>query len=244
MAIAFDASTKATTGSGGASSLTWSHTNSGNFLVVTADTFDENDSHISVTYAGVTMTKQNEISITSTNRRVRVYTLASPATGANNVVISENSGNYMQGAAESYSGVLAVDATATSNPGVQASPFAPAITTIADNCWVHGSFHVENNTSLAASTNTTQRQNQVLTGSTAISTFSSDTNAAQTPAGSKVQTITYSTNNRVGSVLLSMSPIVPSGPAGMKTRNGLATASIKAVNGLSLASIKSINGLT
>ena len=37
---------------------------------------------------------------------------------------------------------------------------------------------------------------------------------------------------------------IPSGPANLKTFNGLATASIKTINGLAIASVKSVNGMT
>jgi len=60
------------------------------------------------------------------------------------------------------------------------------------------------------------------------------------------KTITYSWSSQYAATVCAQIEIyaAPSGPANIKTFNGLATASTKTVNGLAIGSVKSKNGLT
>ena len=145
MAVVFDAATTAQTAFN--VTLTWSHTTSGTdralFVAVTA-----NESISGVTYNGVSMT-----AVETGETHIRLYALANPATGANNVVVTTSGGDgAIVAVAASYTGV---DQT-TAYDGVQASltgGTAPSVTvTSATDNLVVGMSGVKDNSGHAVQT--------------------------------------------------------------------------------------------
>jgi len=105
MAVSFDAASSSKAAS--ASSLTWSHTTTGNFLMVAVAYDNASGTSLdSVTYDGVSMTSVGSSSAGST-AAVQMFALVSPATGANNVVATfSGSTADIVGGAVSFAGVL------------------------------------------------------------------------------------------------------------------------------------------
>ena len=98
MAVTFDAVGPSSAGASaaGATSLTWSHTNNGNAIVAGCSAGAGNDAGMATTatYAGAAMTAGAIVhtGVASTVGFVRVFTLLSPATGTNNVVVTLTGG--------------------------------------------------------------------------------------------------------------------------------------------------------
>jgi len=234
MAIAFDA---ATDGGAGGSPLTFSHTCSGeNRILFVACVDDTGGSSLitGITYAGVAMTKIAGVQ-TPTDRWVTLWYLIAPATGANNVVITL-SGGMVYAAAASYTGAKqsGVPDAYTSNTASNAPSITCTLTTIADNCWLVGSFKMVYGTTPSSGANTYQR----LTADYNRGLL--DSNGAQTPAGSK--SMSLSKNNQWwGMVMASFAPYVVSGPANLKSLNTNLKANIKSYNTNLIANVKSIN---
>lgn len=105
MAIAFDAA--ATGGAASASSVTFSHTCTGSdlLLLVGVHLYNVNGATISsVTYNGIALTLVD--SAANSNRRVSLYRLVAPATGANDVVITLSGTEFeVNGGSMSFTGV-------------------------------------------------------------------------------------------------------------------------------------------
>ncbi len=135
MAIAFDAASNATTGSG--TSLTWAHTCSGANRYLVAQVFSIGDFVSGVTYAGVAMALVLKIS-TGAGNYTYLWALAAPATGANNLVATYSSSSaYNAGCAASYTGVKQTaqpEASASANSGGTTDPVS--VTTITANAWI------------------------------------------------------------------------------------------------------------
>jgi hypothetical protein len=108
--IAFDDDSSS---EGTGSSVTWSHTCSGSdrALYVAAYTFEgsgANDTSVTATYNSVAMTKRSTVADASVpqNQQFCVLRLVAPATGANNIVVTEDGPNdEIDCAAMSYTGV-------------------------------------------------------------------------------------------------------------------------------------------
>lgn len=240
MAIAFDAASGNQVNPG--SSLTTSHTCTGSnlVLVVFCVTNSGADSITGVTYNGTSLTR---ITIFDTAQGPwYAYYLVNPATGTHNLVVNSDRGtNVLTYAGASYTGCLQTSAVINafaSGTTSSSSSFTQAVTSTVDNCWVTLGF-MDNFSSSSggytAGSNTTLRYNSGWSGF-------GDSNAVVHPAGS----LTVGASKSFASwhhIAIAIAPVV-SGPANLKTFNGLATASIKTINGLAIGSIKSVNGLT
>jgi len=107
--IAFDAASSADTGTGTASSLTWSHTigSSGtNRVLIVGVSIRNNSSQTvsGVTYSGTSLSMIGQTT-NSTNSRVEIWRLIAPATGAHNVVVTLSAAARFVGGAASFTGV-------------------------------------------------------------------------------------------------------------------------------------------
>lgn len=142
MAIAFD---NATAGGGvtAASTKTYSHTvnsNTDGILFVFISMANINDLLTSVTYAGVTMTRI-AYQYNGASDQVYLYYLVAPASGANNVVITNSTTRNISSMAISYTGAKQTgqpDAFAISTPSTAASTQTITTTVVGANCWVVG----------------------------------------------------------------------------------------------------------
>jgi hypothetical protein len=136
MAIAADSSLSKQSGVG-VTSLTYSFNNvAGNFLVVAILTELTLADIVSVTYNGVTMTNASS-QAGETTRTLWLYYLASPATGANNVVITVSPADNITAWTTSYTGVNTSSpqdtASGVTNASTNTLTYSP--TTGTDNDW-------------------------------------------------------------------------------------------------------------
>lgn len=142
MAIAFD---NATAGGGVTASTTktYSHTvnsNTDGILFVFISMANTNDLLTSVTYAGVTMTRI-AYQYNGASDEVYLYYLVAPASGANNVVITNSSTRNISSMAVSYTGAKQTtqpDAYAISTPNTLVSTQTITTTVVGTNCWLVG----------------------------------------------------------------------------------------------------------
>jgi len=190
MPIAFDAQAQAGNNDG-SSILTYAHTCTGSSLVLFAEVatnFPQN-SVMSVTYAGNTMSSVNaKVSTATTN--IELFSLLNPPTGANNIVIrtSDAGANAKYAVSTSYSGVNNINAVSSIRTA-SSSILSQSITTVTDNSWIVWAWGTFPRQSDGA--NTTFRASDPNFGG-AIS----DTGGAITPAGSTTMT-TYLVGNSV-----------------------------------------------
>lgn len=147
-------------------SVTFSHNNNGNMLIVGAG---ERGTPSGVTYNGVTMTGLAAYGNTTTNN-CRIYYLPNPASGANNVVESHSSGYSVVGATSiiGASPVIGAFASSTGNSTTPSVVVASAIGSIVvDHC-----NHNQGNVLTATGTGQTRRyrleQGNAVAGSTTV----------------------------------------------------------------------------
>ena len=201
MAIAFDS---AVDGGNGANTLTFSFTNTaGNIVFVGA--IATGDLVTAVSYGGSSTTLVGKITTGGLTRYLFVQT--SPATGANNVVITSTAG-YLAGGAVSYSGASTSgqpDNSATNSVTNGGPTVTTTLTTVADNCWTVIYFGSSAST-LTAGTGTTKRTADDF-GHDGLF----DSNAAITPAGSSSLVVTMSGFDTANAIMASFAPPAAAG---------------------------------
>lgn len=151
------------------------------------------------TYNGVALTKITESQV-PTNRAIDVWYLVGPASGTNSLAVTFT-GDELDCVAISYTGAAQTgqpDAS-TSSTGTSVTSLTETLTTTADNCWLVSIFG-GNAFIPTAGTNATVR------GSNANGSQAFDTNAAQTPAGSKSIQALVTSGNMAG-IAVSFAPV-------------------------------------
>jgi hypothetical protein len=218
MAIAID--TSATIGTG---TTAYTCTGSARFLIVTVRYNNGSNGTISgITYNGVALTNSiPKIGNNNSSGFVELWSLVSPASGSNNIVISWGSGptGSVSAYAASYTAVNAAETTATATP---ASGTATAVVTpTVDNAWlvgtgVHDTGGGGNPTGSAGTT--TQRQAGLW-----------DSNGPVSPAAAT--NVTFTGNNPTGVIAIALKPAIQSVATlaqGSFTLTGNALAIVKA----------------
>ena len=163
-AVAFDATANGKV-SGAASSLTFSHTCTGSNLAlgVGAGSAISTSDPTGVTYNAVAMTKQHSDPLTTDSDNCTIWSLLSPATGANNVVITYSGSGDIQGGSVSATGVGAI----TGPTGAHGSSNSPSVTvTSATGDLVYGHVVAFLNRTTTAGTGETERYDFIGTVST------------------------------------------------------------------------------
>lgn len=134
--IAFDAASTATAVVN-ASSITWSHTCTGTdrALIVAIGFYDASVTVSGVTYNGVAMTEEwDTVDTTFSAARSAGYSLAAPATGANNIVVTFSAAADVGAAgASSWTGVQQSDPTRTAytaNGYDDTNPYGATVTVV------------------------------------------------------------------------------------------------------------------
>lgn len=198
MAIAYDS---ASNGSGG-SSYSFSHTCSGsNRLLLVTTTTGASSGTTSVTYNGVSMTKQTS----RDGGYHEIWYLFNPDSGTNTIQVN-TAGSNGQAVATSYSGVSSTgnpEATNGANSGSATTTINQSVTTLTDNAWVVAScdYNTASN-SQNASTGATQRSVIAGTASNGYSIGLYDNGAAKTPTGSVSMTVNASASSGVMDIYL------------------------------------------
>lgn len=238
MAIAFDAASSANTVVS-ASSLTFSHTCTGSDLVLTVGvSADSGVSPTGVTYNGSAMTKQ----VTEPGIDTTIWTLVSPATGANNIVVTFAASHFFIAGGISLTGCNTASAVGATNHGNGSTNNAAiSVTTTAANSWLVACVTHNRNSSVTAISGSTVRFNEYLV----TDNFRGiGITAPTTTTGS------YSIGETMGTpsdgwwaVAVEIKEATAAGPTNVKTWDGLALASVKTINGLAIASVKTVNGL-
>lgn len=204
--IAFDAASSGT--NGGTTSVTFSHTCSGVsralFVFVQANS---SSTITGVTYNGVAMTKTTTVGSDS----ITVWTLLSPSTGANNVVVNFNTSVSARCLSASYTGVkqsATPTTTQDTNEGVTVT-VNRSITTVQDNSWVLAflDWDISGGATQFATAGATQRVSFAESGVGPNSMGLYDSNAPKTPAGAYNMQFNRSAGS--GTALLTMYEIAP-----------------------------------
>lgn len=200
MAIAVNTTSS---GSASATSVTVAHTCTGSNLILFVGLWVQDggaNTVTGVTYNGVAMTQVGRVT-NATTESTYLYFLVNPSTGANNIVASKSASDLIQLGAVSYTGAKQTgqpDAS-TTNTGTGTS-LTTSVTTVADNCWLV--MATKQTGSASAGTNTILRVDQ--SGNEQASVY--DSNAAQTPAGSKSLQTTTSASQTYAHVMASFAP--------------------------------------
>lgn len=128
MAIAFDST--GNTGIVITTSSTTSQTNTaGTFMAIVIDAIGRLPTWNAATYAGAASTSQKVVNDGAT-LQAEIRTIASPATGANNLVLTPDASTKFVGGIITFTGVGSVGAVGgTSHPNVVGSSFSDTITT-------------------------------------------------------------------------------------------------------------------
>jgi len=180
MAIAFDAFTAGALVNPG-SSVTISHTCTGSNRILFVGAIVRTNSISGVTYNSVAMTQIGS-PVTNVNDKISLWYLIAPATGSNNVVITQTGSSVINGCAISYTGAKQSGQPDAYTDTAQASAANQdgTVTTVADNSWAVMYAYDATTGSSSAGTGTTLRG----TSTGGANTQFYDGNGPKTPAGS------------------------------------------------------------
>ena len=226
MAITFgNTSTNATQGT-----TTWSHNSNGDFLLLGINSTSNAIS--GVTYNGVAMTQiGTTLNFSAIGRFFYFWGLASPASGANNIVVT--GGANQNAAATSISGY---SSNSGFNSGTTASnPMTVSVTTTVDSAFVVGFGAFISYSSLGTGV------------SDVVGGVNGDANlrmirstSAKSPAGSFSMSVNLTGSLLGGLIAVGINPPA-TGPANLKSYNTNLKANIKSIDTNLIANIKSIN---
>lgn len=248
-AIAFDAVSQDNVAGGQSSPNTLSHTCAGSNRALVLNVWLGGSSvstaytSIAATFNSDAMTLAQDKSGASDNvRRGATFYMAAPdATTADISFTWSGSGAEMGMTGLSYSGVdqstpLNTSANKSQTPG--GSSVSLEVTTSVDNCMLIDNLILRHDpASRTAGTGQTERNNN-------SNHCSSD--ELVTTAGAYTQSWSYTnvaSGNELVYIVIALAPAAASGPANLKTWNGVAKASVKTINGTAIASVKTINGV-
>lgn len=139
MAIAFDSASSGSEVSGNATSLTVSHTCSGNDRILIVATQAAGDILTSITYNGVAMVLFDKQQQNGNSTFVYLHYLLAPTTGAHDIAVNMSSQGNIGIAGASYTGVLQSsqpDASVKNNTTGATLTLSPTV--VANNCWLIG----------------------------------------------------------------------------------------------------------
>jgi len=161
------------------------------------------DTVTGITWNGVSMTQLSK-KVCLAGDCIYIYGLANPDSGNHNIVMSSSSSSYMGILAASYTGVNQTgqpDAVATGS-AASVTSLTSTVTTIADNCWLLAVYRWDGAQALSAGTNSYLR----VTLDPGLNDALLDSNAAQTPAGSKSLQGTIVSANNMNYCIISFAP--------------------------------------
>lgn len=175
-----------------------------------------------VTYGGAAMTLLDKGAQTAggviNGRWCYFYYLLSPASGANNIVVSASASNdFFWGGAADYTGVpAAVDAHTSQISGGAVNTLTTSLTTVADNCWtILAELGYQGNNAPTAGTGSTLRVADGTFGTFGIF----DSNGVIHPAGSYSMTTNRgAADSSIVHFMASFSPTAGGGGGSFKGR--------------------------
>lgn len=212
MAIAFDAATNG--GNTPASLLTFAHTCSGldRILFIPVGMGSAGGDVVTgVTYAGAAMTLVDKLNVDGAGTFLYLFVLMAPASGANNVVVSQSSAVSMYGLASSYTGASQTGQPSGSvgKPTTTGTTLAGSTTTVGDNSWPVLAGQLFSGV-ISAGADTTSR----VIGNYEFLMLA-DRSAPVTPAGSSTLNISSTASGVMGMIVTSFAPPTPPAPAGV-----------------------------
>lgn len=234
-AIAFDAGSNNVP----PTNTSWSHTCTGSNRILFCTGRAPTTDPTAISYNSGALTKtRNSLSFDS-GFCFHWYRIAPDASGALTIAITGPTNPSAVGL--SYTGALQSGVPDASNTASVsgANALAVTVTTVLDNCWVVGSATDTNGAGVtSAGANTTLRA----TVNNSMKGY--DNGGPQTPAGAVTLNVSdTSSAANLGWIAASFPPAAATGPANVKTVDGLAVASVKTWNGLTWASVKTWDGL-
>lgn len=224
-----------TSGGGVGTTVTWAHTCTGSDLILIVGlAWGGSDPVTGITYdgaamtAGVTAARSNDVN-------AALYYKASPSTGANNCVTTTGSA-WQSGGSISFTGGDTTDPTGGTGSAASLST-APSLNITTQN---NDSIIVDcislNSAPTAWGTNQTERWTE------SNNTVGSGSTKPFATAGATTMSCTVS-NAYWSYAAIEVNVKAASGPASLKSWDGLAKASVKSIDGLAIASIKEVDGL-
>lgn len=192
---------------------------------------------MSATYNSVSMTFQFAVRFGLIQSNwLQVFTLMSPATGANTLAFT-GANKVFNATVASYSGVSTSgqpEATSTISSTIDTQTQANSVTTVTNNAWVIGGWGA--NAQPTAYTNATARASNTFP-------YLADSNAALTPAGSKSMTADIGGGTTPWAMMqIAIAPAAAAGPVNLKSYDGNVKSNIKSMNGNLIANVKSFDG--
>lgn len=215
------------------------------YLVVCIyDQTSSTDKITGVTYNGSAMSLIIKRKNTNSQglKYIYFYGIAAPSTGSNTIRISASATVNPWVLAAVYTGVSQTgqpDATASNARGNGSGDFSVSVTTVASDCWLILA-ESDDNGSIAATANCTK----ITTWGDSFGSQVFDSNGSVGGGGAHDITVTGQNGGGQDGLAFSLKPVSSTGPANMKTWDGLATASVKTIDGLALVNVKTWNGLT
>jgi hypothetical protein len=200
MAITFDNNLSASISSGSSQTVSFTVGSSSNSYLVVGIIIQGGFTCTGVTYGGVSMTQLTSVSASgvTSGETNYLFGLASPASGANNIVASYSGTSTNAVSASSFAGAQSTTAVEGSNTATGSSnPASVSVTTITNNDWLVGFARGQSNTT--AGTNTTIR-------GVATNINMMDSNGAQTPPGSFSLNFTDLSNNAWAAMAIALQP--------------------------------------
>jgi len=233
MAVAVGHTSATDTASGSVTSLSYSHTATGDNYLIVQLSARANITSPSVTYNSVSMTLLVGPTSPSAGQYAQqwVYGLANPSTGSNTVSISWTGSAGVASTAVSYTNVASVN-TPTQVQGNQTYT-----QTIGSNDMVVGLMAIPD----APSNGTWTPAYDVASTYSGLRSATACGTNHNTGSGSVSVTTNYNGTENVSAGLVLTG--TAGGPTNVKTWDGLAIASVKTINGLAIASVKTVNGL-
>ena len=154
--IAIDTSGTYGSNNAGSTSLTYAFDNvAGDLLSVGVRNLAA-DGTPTVTYNGVSMTQVNRVTFAGGAVALTTFILSSPATGSNNVVVTQTGTSYLYSTPASYSGTSITGQPVSNNTssGAAITTLACSTTVVASDCWLIGFCTGDNGNNPTAGANT------------------------------------------------------------------------------------------
>lgn len=172
-----------------------------------------------------------------------LWYLANPTPGTHNIVATFSSLCESTVIAISLTGTDASPLGATASNGGTATSGSTSVTTTTDNSVVVDMITVNGNQALTA-TGSGQTIRQDFAHNVSSGWEDGASTMTTTTAGSYAPAYSWSPSRIWNQVAVEVKAATTSGPANLKTWDGLAKASVKTMDGLALASVKTWNGLS
>lgn len=240
MAIAFSNSASATGASGTGITTSFNMTGSTDTLLLVHVTVVNGTGTTGVTFNGNALTIVNSERTDAAGEKVSQWAIVGQ-TGTANVVSSWGSTAFGIYVMTSYTGVnqsATPDSSNFAQSATNASTLTTSTTVVASNCWLMMTCMSDDQAPTAGS-GTFLRQvgsNVIVTAFDSNGTVSTGSQSLIVEGGAATTQFT--------NIISSWAPSGGTGPANLKTWNGIAKANLKTLNGIAIANVKTVDGIS